>query len=645
MANGITKDQAIRELARRELAKRQQGSNPLTDILSSSEPTPDTGDPVINALLGIQKEFVGPLAQGANTAALGIPKFLTRAIGGEDAMKQTFAEQSTGLGKTARFGSEVAGLFGGGAARLAGKAGKAFAPPLAKKAVEGGIGLGIPAAKMRGRAVLINKILRGAIEGSVFGGAQLDVSGQGQPTVGGQLGQAATGGAFGAVIPMVGSKMKGLGRGIKKFKTPSKPPITGRLGAKLKEKSEETIAGIIRQREIVLGQLDEATAKVKQRHATSIKAGQEAGVQNLAFKKKLDDTVKMLNGQVSALDDALRIEQNSVAIDVHKRLPEFYRSGGARFKEIFDDVAREASEQGKLTTIKDINAALDRAAERYSLAGIEEGPSFELLGRLKNEIFKIDDLGSNLDEFVPVETFFNQVKNFRTVLTSGAKTGATRYTQNDVGVSILNFEFGKIIESQFPKLARLREAYKPFIDTMTKSNKIFKPFQSEYNIEKAQAVLGRISKVSPKVFKETIGGEIGLIRAIEQGSEFAPGIGKITGKMRTLANNMKLSKARITPIKQELATGNLLFKESVDRKFVEQLERLAARREFVNANSINQENMIATELKRRLKELGVRKGVRDALIKDKAKMMAFIRNTLFAITGAGVIGGAIGMRR
>lgn len=162
--------------------------NNLTKILSTSEPVRKTGDPVIDALIFGQKEIIGPVARGANTALFGIPRAITRKVAGEDYAKQAFPEQSTTGGKILRAGSEVAGFTAG--------------PGRAATATARGTGRILGRTAVRG---LTKKTIQGAV-GGVTGGA---LTGN---TLEERKRNAAIGGVVGGVIPLT----RAVGSGIKK---------------------------------------------------------------------------------------------------------------------------------------------------------------------------------------------------------------------------------------------------------------------------------------------------------------------------------------------------------------------------------------------------------------------------------------------
>lgn len=163
--------------------------NSLTRTLSTSAKQKPSGDPVIDALIFAQKEIVGPLAQGANTAAFGIPRAITKAVAGDEFAKQAFPQQSTGLGKTLRFGSEATGLIGGGTGQIATRIAQRMIPKTGAKL---------------GQKILGNAVAGGVSSATVSPDNFTDLKARGLNTVVGAAGGAALpiAGALASKIPL-----------------------------------------------------------------------------------------------------------------------------------------------------------------------------------------------------------------------------------------------------------------------------------------------------------------------------------------------------------------------------------------------------------------------------------------------------------
>lgn len=185
-------DEAAKQLGAAPDVSRENTDSSLTKTLSSSEPQKPSGDPVIDALTFAQKEIVGPVAQGANTAAFGIPKAVTKAVAGDEFAKQAFPQQSTGTGKALRFGSEATGLIGGGTGQVAAKIAKRIIPKTG--------------------ATLGQKIVGNAVAGAASGAT---VAPEDFGNIADREKNAILGGVAGAVIPALGAAATKIPAGTK----------------------------------------------------------------------------------------------------------------------------------------------------------------------------------------------------------------------------------------------------------------------------------------------------------------------------------------------------------------------------------------------------------------------------------------------
>ena len=166
---------AIKEQARRELDKRQNST--LFDKYKGINKS---------AMDWIYRERISPVLSGLSTAGFGAPK----AIATPEQKENIFPEQKTLGGKFTRAAAEGVGLFGGGAARLAGGTAAKLLPKLAgKESIK----------RLAGRF---------ALGGGMFGGTQLadeDVSikGQAGQAIGGAVAGLGIGAGFGATKAVV----------------------------------------------------------------------------------------------------------------------------------------------------------------------------------------------------------------------------------------------------------------------------------------------------------------------------------------------------------------------------------------------------------------------------------------------------------
>lgn len=186
---------SIKELAKQEIENRKAPAKgrdtSLESVLSTSEPIPPTGDPAMDFMLRAHKEVIGPIAQGANTAAFGLPKALMKAKYPEPVAKQVFPEQSTLPGKALRVGAELYGLSRGGAART-------------------GMGINNAVVNKLGGGITA-RALGGFAGGAAMGGLQLNPSSNTlQEYAANQASQALGGGLFGLSVGVLAPTLKAV---------------------------------------------------------------------------------------------------------------------------------------------------------------------------------------------------------------------------------------------------------------------------------------------------------------------------------------------------------------------------------------------------------------------------------------------------
>jgi hypothetical protein len=140
----------------------------------------------LQTLYDMYKETISPVLSGLSTYAFGIPKGAERLVSEKLGVEPSlYPEQKTKIGKGIRIGSEITGLFKGGAAK-AGQKITAKVPYLAGK-------------------TLLPRVARGAVEGATFGALQ-DPLGWMKPKE--KAKETATYGALGAAIPVAGNIAK-----------------------------------------------------------------------------------------------------------------------------------------------------------------------------------------------------------------------------------------------------------------------------------------------------------------------------------------------------------------------------------------------------------------------------------------------------
>lgn len=592
---------------------------------------------------GVYREEVAPILKGVDAFAFGIPRTLIKSVGGQELDKQIFPDQQTLRGQVASFGLQGAGMLRGGAAKLAHVAGERLTPKLAAK-----IGMSIERGEMAARssAVLANKIIKGSIEGAIFGFTQLTPDEEGHISPMGQVAQGAVGGVFGSAFPIATNlATKGV-RGYRKMLTPTKTPPSKLMIEALREKEKL-------QKEIIRTQAKTSIENIDDAIYEANKQRKQVLFENrVDFDKNLKEKAFELKKQVVSLGRALNDVTSETSKEVQRRLPQFYKANSSGFEKEIDSISDGLIRRNEQLNYREISDMLSRVGAEMDDALILDGRPREAILALQNKyavkyvsqpskFFRASSgtpvggsIASNADAIVPLKEFFNDIKSIRKTLTAGAKSGATRFSQEDVAVSLFNKGTAELLETRVPELIKLRESYSPIINAMKVSNRIFKPFKGEFDIKEGANLLERFSLGKSKA------GEIELIKAIEEGSSFSPGIGDITSQLRAKGLELMEAKQRIAPILDDMRNVNLFQRQGIDKEFAAQIHKLRMDKRFIDSNSIVQEKMLEDMVADRLKKIGARQEMIDNLKADKNKLRTVIKRLLAlgTATSTGTVG-------
>lgn len=595
------------------------------------------------------KETAGAIRRGVSTAGFGIPEFAVGKFAPE-LKERIFPEQITGPGKAIRFGAEAAGLFGGGAAGAA-----KFVGGLIPK-VAGGIGLGgqIPRIiSARKRAIALRNALRGAAEAGTFGATQItDIPGTEEGvTLGGQAKQAGVGATLGLAFGAFAPGIRGAARAFKKFRTPTKTPSIRVVTERVKLTGKEVIEKIKIDREQALARINKQIPSVR---AESKEALQ---LESKFAKEVLNETTDTLKNNVQVLNEQLQSTSEVASRTFQTKLPKFYRENSKAYGRVLDDITDDLIKKGDDITIAETDEILTNVIRDMDESLITEGAPRKAIESLQQKYsVKFTGQGSkffrgstgqpvggaiktNAEDAIPFKNLVSDLKTVKKSLSAGAKTGATRFTQEDVAISLLDKNLGEFLKGRVPEFQKLQSEYAPVIRAMKTSNRLFKPFKGEFETKTGTQLIKRLAK------GETEAGEEALIRTIEQGTRFGKGIGRIAEAPGRVGEQLATAKQRINPILRQVRSENLLKQQGVDKKFAQQLQDLTRKKEFISADFTQKEIFIKEELSERLRELGQREDVISNLLKDKAKTGQVLRILLRVGFAAGAVGGILGIRR
>lgn len=649
----------------------------LTDILSSSAPVGkidegkrpgfrdvlSRGDlslgqkatlllsPSAQSLIETQKENIAPLAHGASAAAFGLPQVALEKVNPELA-KQTFAEQSTLGGKTRRLSSEGVGLFSGGAANVARGTGGAFLRASAKYLpAKAGLGSAAEIIRARRSAVLMQKALQSGIEGGVFGLTQLDATGdltEGGPSVKGQLSQAGTGFAFGGVLAKAQQGAGKIVREFRKFKTPTKTPSIKTVTERTTDSSKKLLEDFGLKKKESLNQIKQREQSLK------ASAKEEIELSKDYTRKNLNEARATMNENVKILEEDLQKAAEEGSLKFQERLPKFYRANSDAYGSVLDDISDDLAKSGEQITMGEVDDILNKTIGDLDEALITEGRPREMIEMLKEKyspkVFlpqidatytanlpKVSPLQSDPAQSIPFKNIVEDLKMVRKALSSGARTGGARFTQEDIAVSMLNKNMGEFLQLRVPKFAGLQKDYAPVIQAMKQSTRIFKPSRGEFETKSGTALLKRFGMGKTEV------GEESLMQTLQEGSSISgrsvEGVGDVTAQVLQKGKALQEAKNRIQPTLQSIREEGILKQKGVDKRLVKDLKDLSDQREFIEADFLSKENMMKDKLARRLAELGMRKEAIVNLTNDQQKVARIWKIFIYGAGAAGAVGG------
>lgn len=543
---------------------KEESKDSITKILSSSRPIPDTGDPIINALLTTQKEFVGPIVQGANTALFGLPKFVSNKISPQFS-EETFPEQSTLLGKTSRVGSEILGLFGGAGARLSAKIGAKAIPRVASNIGLKSLPGTISAFK---RANLAKNIGRGALEGAVFGGVQIFDP---ETTLEQQVLQSGAGAIGGAVIPALGSGTKKLVRQFKNFTSIPKRSALTRLSERAK------------------GLKGESSIKINALRKTAA--------------REIDETKTVLNQNKKNLEDKIFESAQQGVKDIQPTLKQFSKSMSDAYGKQVDDISTAMINKGKAIKKSEFNDFLNEVASELDSVDALNPEALAQLKVLRGK-FGIKFIGkgskfrsaktgeaiggaikSNADETIPFKRIVDEVKTINNLFSNQLKSTG-QINQGDVQVAILRKNFGKLLGEDF---SQLNKEYGQAAKAIKNAYRIFKPSQAEFGTSRGVRELQKIATGRQGA------GEAELLDFLQQGTSIGgrkiQGIPNVTDELLDLGNQLTATKKLI----QQSAKTIKLSTDNKIQQVRKQLERQLAG--IDNRKQIIQDILAGKELK------------------------------------------------
>jgi len=548
---------------------------------------------------------------------LGATKLILEQINPREAEK-IFGEQETLIGKTASAGGQLWGMATGTGIKIAGKAAGKVVPKLGAKGAIGLAGAAPKEVAKRKAVVAFNKIARGALTGGIEGTVQINPFVESQENIKDQAlvqaGQGAFGIVAGAVTSTAGIGLTRAGRSWKQMIRKSKTPAITKIIDKTKSTYEETSKFIKSKVKGAGERVSRLTSRAKTDVAGKIKLEKEY------VDNTLNQTTKLMNETVEALDDALVRESASATTEIQSKLPEFYSKASSAYGQRIDEISEAIAKSNNKITNQEINQFLDVAEQQLDEAFITSGPARESIKMLREKYAR------DVVEEVPFKQIFNDLKNVTNSMSVGARSGTKIYSESDLGVSIVKDSFGDIIAKRSPEFAELQRSYAPVARLKRKSNQFFKPFSPEFEKNRGtKAIYDIAQNKGLKIDEEN------LIKAIEEGTDFIDGVGPITKDAIEIGERLSKAKANVKIVTDGIKKTSANKQQLLDEGLTNRLKMLTNREDFLVSNYQAQQEMIETVFNKRMKDLGVRQELISNLKKDAGR---FKKMRQIAVGGA-----------
>jgi hypothetical protein len=308
-------------------------------------------------------------------------------------------------------------------------------------------------------------------------------------------------------------------------------------------------------------------------------------------RKMAEKSIEVRSSLAQAKKDfnnILSAEAEKNAVDIKPKLREFGKNLSQKYDDTLTDLDSLINSQNKTTNYADFGTDfLENSINKVN-------NDLEAVGRIGNfakklgyEVNQVDDGFGNqvyrvyhpekaneqlgFKEIIKLRQSFNQ-SNLST--TAKSKVG---FTRQDMAYRAMQDTWGEFLQKNyrltsnepieiFNKFNQLQNDYAPLASAKWRAFKVFKPYDKE-GIDIAQGT---------KFFKDYAMGKLDagkekLISMLEKGSEFSPGIGDTTSRIKSLGDTQIQSEKQLTSfltdlVKQKQTAQDLIAKEAKNKQ-------------------------------------------------------------------------------
>lgn len=361
-------------------------------------------------------------------------------------------------------------------------------------------------------------------------------------------------------------------------------------GQELSQKAESLTEDIQKTKEskMTFGQFGQA---IKQDISTKRKLLGKQKQSNFALQRINDRQARFtIQDNIKILDSELDKVSQQGAEDIQPLLKDFFKANSSAYGERLDKYSEVLGNSNKPLTVETAFGILDDATKDLDDMNIITGRGRGLLNRLKmkyNPYNPEGEITRDLGEKIDFKEFNKEVRDILHSISGSAKSGI-RITEDDLAQIVLHDKYGNYVAENVPAFKELQQAYRPVINGMKETGKIFKPYASEFQKTAGAQFLkkGAIGELVPQ--------EARTLKFLEEGTEFAPGVGKISEKPIQIGQKLVSQRNALEQLKmtQRSNLDDMMkrFGERVNTldEGEREVNRLLAERSFELTNQIDE---------------------------------------------------------
>jgi len=319
----------------------------------------------------------------------------------------------------------------------------------------------------------------------------------------------------------------------------------------------------------------------------------------LGKQKQSDFTLQRINDRsarltiqdnLKILDDELNKVSQQGAEDIQPLLKDFFRANSSAYGERLGKYSEVLGNSNKPLTVETAFGILDDTTKELDEMNIVTGKGRGLLNRLKAkyEIYNSEgEVTRDLGEKIDFKEFNKEVRDIMRSMSTTSKSGI-RITEDDLAQIVLHDKYGNYVADNVPAFKELQQAYRPVIEGMKTSGRVFKPYASEFQKTPGAGFLRKAAT------GELVPQEARTLQFLEEGTEFAPGVGKVSGKAKEVGGKLLSQKSALEQLKvtQRSNLDDMMtrFSERVNAldEGEREVNRLLAERSFELTNQIDE---------------------------------------------------------